>query len=141
MASKDFTYDLLDHLKKNKNDYLLITVDKSSQNTGFRASLLFLGMVCGFFVSCLGLGGGLLLIPCLLYLTKLPYPMVVKSGFWIIIPIAIAAATIHFDSQKLNNAITTTYILGSIAGIWGSQYLVKMVSHKYSHMFLLLFLC
>ena len=33
MASKDFTYDLLDHLKKNKNDYLLITVDRSSQNT------------------------------------------------------------------------------------------------------------
>lgn len=31
MASNDFIYDLLDHLKKDNMDYLLITVDKGGE--------------------------------------------------------------------------------------------------------------
>ncbi len=98
----------------------------------FRRSMLYvslipvvgLGAIIGFLGSLLGIGGGFMMVPALIYLLRVPSSIVVGTSLMQIL-FTMAAATILHASQTQSVDIVLALIL-MIGGVIGAQFGVRM---------------
>lgn len=81
---------------------------------------IILGFVVGILTAILGVGGGFVLVPAMIYLLKMPTNVVVGTSLFQILFVAAAATILH-----ASNNYTVDIILGSLlilGGVVGAQF-------------------
>ena len=97
----------------------------------FRASKLFvsvipvigLGAGVGFLSSIMGVGGGFIMVPALIYLLKVPTNVVVGTSLFQIIFVAAYTTIVHASTNYTVDVVLAFLLM--IGGVAGAQYGVK----------------
>ena len=97
----------------------------------FRASKLFvsvipvigLGAGIGFLSSIMGVGGGFIMVPALIYLLKVPTNVVVGTSLFQIIFVAAYTTIVHASTNYTVDVVLAFLLM--IGGVAGAQYGVK----------------
>ncbi len=80
------------------------------------------GLVIGSLSGLVGIGGGILLMPLLLYVFRTDIHTAAGTSLAIVIPTAIAGGVVHLTKGNINWHLTLIIaagaVLGSIAGAW-----------------------
>jgi uncharacterized membrane protein YfcA len=78
---------------------------------------LMLGFVTGILTMLLGVGGGFILIPAMLYLLGMPTQVVVGTSLFQILFVSAAATMVHSVTTKaVDIVLATLLLLGSVVG-------------------------
>lgn len=91
------------------------------------ASGLAVGFINGFF----GGGGGLIVVPLLTYVLKLPVKKAHATAIMIILPITIASAIMYFFGMEFDLLRTVYVSAGSVAGGIVGALLLKKCSNNF----------
>ncbi|MEM4272652.1 MAG: sulfite exporter TauE/SafE family protein [Candidatus Bilamarchaeaceae archaeon] len=92
------------------------------------ARTVFIGIVAGMCAGFFGIGGGIVLVPLLMRLRRIPYREAVASSLAIMVIYSVPAAATHFALGNVNMPILGAMFLGAIWGAWfGAN---KVVSAK-----------
>lgn len=79
--------------------------------------LIALGVVIGFLGAVLGIGGGFMLVPALIYLFRVPTAVVVGTSLFQILFTMIAATLLHaVTNQAVDLVLATLLIIGGVIG-------------------------
>ncbi len=97
----------------------------------FRASKLFvsvipvlaLGAVIGFLASIMGVGGGFIMVPALIYLLKVPTNVVIGTSLFQIIFVAAFTTIIHSSTNQTVDVVLAVLLM--LGGVAGAQYGAK----------------
>lgn len=98
----------------------------------FRRSKLYISVIppvlVGFFVGVLsaimGVGGGFILIPAMIYLLRMPTNVVIGTSFFQIVFVAAATGILHsVENQAVDIVLGFLLVIG---GVIGAQYGVRM---------------
>jgi len=112
---------------------------RSSNNIG---QTTLIGTLAGFLSGLLGIGGGAVLVPALVYLAKLPQHTAQGTSLLVIILTAITGATSYYLSGNLDLGFTLWIAAGSMFGVLlGSFFAHKlhpMVLRKLFGLFLII---
>lgn len=84
--------------------------------------LLAIGLVGGFTSGLLGLGGGIIMVPAMTLLAKLPIKVAIGTSLAVIIPTAIVGVAKHQQQGHVNwqvaGYLAATAIIGGWCGAW-----------------------
>jgi len=94
----------------------------------FRASKLFvsvipvlgIGAVIGFLASVMGVGGGFIMVPALIYLLKVPTNVVVGTSLFQIIFVAAYTTVVHSTANQTVDVVLAFLLM--VGGVAGAQY-------------------
>lgn len=90
--------------------------------------LIILGIITGF-IGGMGIGGGTVLIPGLIFLTALPQQTIQSVNLISFIPVAVVALTVHIKNKNIVFQISIPMILLGLLGAWfGSSIALKIPS-------------
>lgn len=97
----------------------------------FRASKLFvsvipvlgLGAIIGFLASIMGVGGGFIMVPALIYLLKVPTNVVVGTSLFQIVFTAAYTTIVHSTTNQTVDIVLAFLLM--IGGVAGAQYGAK----------------
>ncbi len=97
----------------------------------FRASKLFvsvipvvaLGVGIGFLSSIMGVGGGFIMVPALIYLLKVPTNVVVGTSLFQIIFVAAYTTIVHASTNQTVDVVLAFLLM--VGGVAGAQYGAK----------------
>ena len=90
--------------------------------------LILLGLVTGI-IGGMGIGGGTILIPGLVFLTAFKQQTIQSINLISFIPVAIIALIIHIKNKNVLLRISIPIILFGLAGAWfGSMIALRMPS-------------
>ena len=97
----------------------------------FRASKLFvsvipviaLGAGIGFLSSIMGVGGGFIMVPALIYLLKVPTNVVVGTSLFQIIFVAAYTTVVHASTNQTVDIVLAFVLM--VGGVAGAQYGAK----------------
>ena len=97
----------------------------------FRASKLFvsvipvlgLGAIIGFLASIMGVGGGFIMVPALIYLLKVPTNVVVGTSLFQIVFTAAYTTIVHATTNQTVDVVLAFLLM--IGGVAGAQYGAK----------------
>ena len=88
---------------------------------------LFAGMASGFF----GIGGGFLIVPCLLFATTMPMIEAVGSSLLAVAAFSITTAANYARSGLVDWRVAALFVLGGVVGgIVGMKLAVKLCESK-----------
>ena len=86
-----------------------------------------LGALAGLLGGAFGIGGGIVMVPALLVIFKLPIHNAIGTSMMVIVPIAAAGALRHYSLDNVNMQIALLAGLGGILGaIIGASIIVKI---------------
>jgi uncharacterized protein len=81
------------------------------------APVLALGLFIGFAGSVLGIGGGFMVVPALIYFFRVPAAVVVGTSLWQILITMILATVLHaLTNQSVDLVLALILIIGSVIG-------------------------
>lgn len=83
------------------------------------------GFTAGLLGGVLGVGGGVLIVPALVLLYKVPYHTAVGTSLMIIIPIALAGALRHHTLGNTNIHLAAAMAVGGVVGAFSGATLVQ----------------
>ena len=94
----------------------------------FRASKLFvsvlpilaLGAAIGFLASIMGVGGGFIMVPALIYLLKVPTNVVIGTSLFQIIFVTAYTTIVHATTNQTVDAVLAFLLM--LGGVAGAQY-------------------
>jgi uncharacterized membrane protein YfcA len=97
----------------------------------FRASKLFvsvipvlgLGAIIGFLASIMGVGGGFIMVPALIYLLKVPANVVIGTSLFQIVFVAGYTTIVHAATNQTVDIVLAFFLM--IGGVAGAQYGAK----------------
>src|SRR5690606_21895414 len=97
----------------------------------FRASKLFvsvipvvgIGLIIGFLASIMGVGGGFIMIPALIYLLKVPTNVVVGTSLYQIVFTAAYTTIVHSTANQTVDIVLAFLLM--VGGVAGAQYGAK----------------
>lgn len=99
------------------------------------------GFAAGLLGGALGVGGGVLIVPALVLLYKVPYHTAVGTSLMTIIPIAVAGALRHYTLGNVNihlaAAMALGGVIGAVSGATIVQYLPALWAKRIFAVFLL----
>lgn len=102
--------------------------------------LILGGLLVGIIGGLLGIGGGVLLVPLLVYGFKLPIHQAIGTSLVVIIPTAISGSLVHISHShvvfKYVLYLVVFTILGSFLGAQCAQFLPAPVLKKIFAIFL-----
>jgi uncharacterized membrane protein YfcA len=83
----------------------------------------FIGFVNGFF----GAGGGMLAVPVLCFIAKLPEKLAHATAISVILPLSIVSSVVYIKNGALDLNIFPPVLIGTlIGGILGAALLIKL---------------
>lgn len=91
--------------------------------------LSLIGFPAGFLSALLGIGGGIILIPCLILLAKERLHKAVAISLIAVVPITATAASLQLLNYAVNWSIVMTIIIGAIVGSWFGVRAIHMLDH------------
>jgi len=94
----------------------------------FRASKLFvsvipvlgIGAIIGFLASVMGVGGGFIMVPALIYLLKVPTNVVIGTSLFQIIFVAAYTTIVHATANQTVDVVLAFLLM--VGGVAGAQY-------------------
>ncbi|APH73462.1 sulfite exporter TauE/SafE family protein [Aquibium oceanicum] len=97
----------------------------------FRASKLFvsvipvlgLGAAIGFLASIMGVGGGFIMVPAMIYLLKVPTNVVIGTSLFQIIFVSAYTTIVHATTNKTVDIVLALALM--VGGVAGAQYGAK----------------
>jgi uncharacterized membrane protein YfcA len=97
----------------------------------FRASKLFvsvipvlaIGAVIGFLASIMGVGGGFIMVPALIYLLRVPTNVVVGTSLFQIVFVAAYTTIVHATTNQTVDIVLAFLLM--VGGVAGAQYGAK----------------
>ncbi len=94
---------------------------------------LTLGLVAGFIGSLFGIGGGLIMVPCFIYILKLPYPAAVATSLVVIIGVSLSSSINNLKSTDslIDFPIAIACLIGAIISAWIGAHYLKIVPPQY----------
>ncbi len=80
-----------------------------------------LGLIVGILAAILGVGGGFLMIPAMIYMLKMPTDVVVGTSQFQILFVTAATTVLHAaTNQTVDLTLAVLLIIGGVAGVqWG----------------------
>ena len=96
--------------------------------SGRVARLLAIGAVTGLAAGLLGVGGGFVMVPAMVYLLKTPQREANGTSLAVIVPVAIVGATILGGGHQLNVEVGIALAIGSVGGAVVGARLTRRVS-------------
>lgn len=79
---------------------------------------LLVGLGTGWFSALLGIGGGVIMIPLMVYLLKVPMNVAVGTSLAVIVPTALVGAWKHYQLGHLNIQLVLFLALGAVIGAY-----------------------
>ena len=129
--------------KKLKGQHYLIakfplkTIFTSSKNDLSIIAPVIIGACAGIFVSLLGIGGGIIMLPAMLYLLRIDETFITGTSHFQMIFAAILATTFHsITSHSVDVVLSVAVLLGSA---FGAQVGVRINSRIHADHFRILF--
>lgn len=89
--------------------------------------LILLGLFAGTLSGLLGIGGGIIIVPALTQLFKVPANVAVGTSLLIIIPTAITGSITHYMKGNLNFGLALLVMVGAVAGGYLGARLVSLM--------------
>lgn len=89
--------------------------------------LILLGLVSGTLSGMLGIGGGIVIVPALNQIFKVPMNVAVGTSLLIIIPTAVAGSITHYTKGNLQLGLALLVAVGAVAGSYLGARLVSMM--------------
>ncbi len=97
----------------------------------FRASKLFvsvipvlgLGVAIGFLASIMGVGGGFIMVPAMIYLLKVPTNVVIGTSLFQIIFVSAYTTIVHATTNRTVDVVLALALM--VGGVAGAQYGAK----------------
>ncbi|MFC6488931.1 sulfite exporter TauE/SafE family protein [Nitratireductor sp. GCM10026969] len=94
----------------------------------FRASKLFvsvipivgIGAIIGFLASIMGVGGGFIMVPALIYLLKVPTNVVIGTSLFQIVFVAAFTTVVHSTANQTVDIVLAFLLM--VGGVAGAQY-------------------
>ena len=86
------------------------------------------GFATGWFSALLGIGGGIILVPMLTYIFKVPIQQAVGTSLAVIIPTALVGAWQHYNLNNLNLKLAVVLAIGAVIGSYGGAHCVAVIS-------------
>ncbi|MEG1719759.1 MAG: sulfite exporter TauE/SafE family protein [Clostridia bacterium] len=88
------------------------------------------GIVTGFINGLFGAGGGLILVPSLTKISKLPQKKAMATSLAVILPLSILSVIIYTTKSSINWQILIPVVVGGLIGTPIGVYLLKIISSK-----------
>ena len=89
--------------------------------------VLLLGLSAGVLSSLLGVGGGIILVPGMIYLLKIPTKIAIGTSLAIIIPTAVIGVYRHNINGNVNWKVMLLISLGAVTGSYLGALLNEML--------------
>lgn len=100
---------------------------------------IFIGCIAGFASGFLGIGGGVILVPLLVIIRKIPLRKAIPTSLATMAIYAIPGAIMHYTLGNVHTDLLTFILLGSIIGAhFSAQRTVKETEEKLQGMFVVL---
>ncbi len=107
---------LLGFITHKQRDY---GEEKTSFGHGEKlARMVIIGIIAGSCSGFFGLGGGVVLMPLLMGVLRMPYKEAVASSLAIVLVYSIPGAATHFALGNVNLPVLGAMFLGAIGGAW-----------------------
>ncbi|WP_214658848.1 sulfite exporter TauE/SafE family protein [Candidatus Formimonas warabiya] len=90
--------------------------------------VISLGLLAGILSSLLGVGGGIILVPGMMYLLKIPIKTAIGTSLAIILPTAIIGVYRHGLNGNVNWKVTLLISLGTVTGAYLGVWLNEVLS-------------
>src|SRR5437660_10788650 len=84
--------------------------------SGRTVRLLAIGAVTGLAAGLLGVGGGFVMVPAMVYLLKTPQREANGTSLAVIVPVAIVGATILGGGHQVNVEVGIALAIGAVGG-------------------------
>ncbi len=87
-----------------------------------------LGVAVGFIVSMMGVGGGFILVPAMIYILRMPPAVIVGTSLYMIIFITASVTLMHaLTTHTVDLVLAVLLMIGSVVGAqWGARVSNKM---------------
>jgi len=92
------------------------------------ARLLAIGLVTGLASGLLGVGGGFVMVPAMVYLLRTPQREANGTSLAVIVPVAIVGATVLGKGHQLNLEVGIALALGAVVGAVAGARLTRHIS-------------
>ncbi|WP_366924683.1 sulfite exporter TauE/SafE family protein [Metallumcola ferriviriculae] len=90
-------------------------------------AIILLGLLAGVLSSLLGIGGGIVLVPGMIYLLGLPVDKAVGTSLAIILPTALVGVYRHTTYGNVDWKAGLLIIVGSVTGAWLGAWLSRLI--------------
>ena len=88
---------------------------------------LILGLLVGLLVAIMGVGGGFLIVPALIYLLRIPTNIVVGTSLFQIVFVTAIVTILHSTSNQTVDVVLALLLM--IGGVIGAQFGVRVGQH------------
>jgi uncharacterized protein len=79
---------------------------------------IMIGLATGFFSGLLGVGGGLVLVPCFIYILHIPLKKAFGTSLAVIMVIAIPGTVVHSLLHHISWSLVLYLVIGAIPGAY-----------------------
>lgn len=86
------------------------------------------GFAAGWLSALLGIGGGVILVPMMIYFFKVPIQQAVGTSLAVIIPTALVGAWNHYNLNHLNIKLAVILAVGAVIGAYVGALSVNVIS-------------
>lgn len=122
--------------------FLLFIPLKSDEGNYIKGSFnkiegILIGLGCGFLVGLLGVGGGFILIPLMIYLLRIPLRETIGTSLLIILISSVGTLGAKYGVGHIDITITLLVVSGSIGGALLGAYVSRKIHVKYLRFILL----
>jgi hypothetical protein len=94
-----------------------------------RAALM--GLACGYLSGFLGVGGGFLLVPLMLYLFKTPIKTAFGTSLAVVAVVSVPGTLVHALARHVDLMLALCLVVGSVPGAWLGSSLAMRLKEKW----------
>ncbi len=102
---------------------------------------ILIGLGCGLLVGLLGVGGGFILIPLMIYVLKIPLRITIGTSLMVILVSSLGTFGAKYGVGHIDGTITLLVVSGSIVGALLGAYVSRKTDPKFLRWILLSLLC
>jgi hypothetical protein len=102
---------------------------------------VLIGLGCGLLVGLLGVGGGFILIPLMIYILRIPLRVTIGTSLMIIFISSLGTFGAKYGVGHIHLTITLLVISGSVVGALLGGYVSRKIRIKHLHLILISLLC
>ena len=88
---------------------------------------LILGLIVGLLVALMGVGGGFIIVPAMIYLLRIPTNIVVGTSLFQIVFVTAIVTILHSTSNQTVDVVLALLLM--IGGVIGAQFGVRVGQH------------
>ena len=93
------------------------------------ALLLTIGLLAGVLSGLFGIGGGILIVPSLIFLAKFPTKLALGTSLGaLLLPVGLLGAYTYYQNGNLNIRASLLVAVGLFFGAWGGARLAQQLS-------------